>query len=107
MLSSPHLGAVGDDPGVVHQHVEAAVALDRGVDRRVERRRVGDVERRCLAADLLGRHLGRGVGVQVVHDDVAPSAARRRAIAAPRPEPAPVTKATASVHAGIVGWRAQ
>ena len=47
--ASPHLRAVVDDAGVVDQDVEAPVALDDAVDRGVERRRVGDVEQRCLA----------------------------------------------------------
>ena len=54
----PHLGPVVDDAGVVDEHVDAPVALDRPIDRGGERSRVGDVERSGFAADV-GRDLRR------------------------------------------------
>ena len=60
--------AGGGDAGVVDHDVEPAVARDRLVDLCVERRRVGDVEHRGVAAHFGGHGRG-GVGADVVDDD--------------------------------------
>ena len=82
------------DAGVVDHDVEPAVAGDGVVDRGVEGGRVGHVEHGGLAADLVGHRLCAASALRSLTTTVAPSAARRRAKAAPSPEPAPVMKAT-------------
>ncbi len=57
----------------------------------------------CLPADL-GCHLGRGVGVQVVHDEVGAVGGEAASDRGAETRAGTRDEGDASVHAGIVGW---
>ena len=97
------------DAGVVHENVDARVAgLDQGEDgldalgvRHVTLQRGG------ASAGLLDRLDGGGrfVGVEVERDELGSLARNSCAIAAPMPEPAPVTMATFRWRSNIMKRR--
>lgn len=98
---------VAQDSGIIHQNIDAAEGIERGLDDLLGIFRLDDRERRCdrLAArffDCLGDLLRRtdiAAGAlqtrpDVADDDATPSSAMASAIARPIPRPAPVTIAT-------------
>ena len=86
------------DAGIGDEDVDRPELVDDPVDHRRDRIRIGDVggNRKRGAArrhDLIDHGLALGRRAAIDGDARAPSAARRRAVAAPMPEPAPVTSA--------------
>jgi hypothetical protein len=82
-----------EDAGVVHQHVDAAVALHRGGDQRVDLRLVADVAGDEGAAQFGRQCLAAAVSMSAI-TGMAPSRAKRRAQASPMPCEPPVTMHT-------------
>ena len=95
--SRPTTFSAGGDAGAIHQSVDPAKTVQRSAYGGFAVLFAGDVaadEERVVAELLL--HRGAGFFVHVGHHDLAAPATTMRAVAAPRPEAAPVTMNTLS-----------